>query len=1069
MARPPSHTVSFPRSSPSNGYYYPLAAAPAFRAVVALLALVLVLLPLPQSVLAAAGAASHNHSAASPGITAAMNWLAHRPRRELSLGPSHGSHGSRGATERRMSLLERPASSRSLTLLADMRALVALNAAWQLWPSNSNRSRRCDQWEYIQCNAQGFITAVVLPEMGIDATMPLNVFSTMPYLRRLDLSYTAVNGSLPSSILSLLALAHLDLLYTPLSGVLPSTLSRLSRLTYLNIGGTGFTGRLEDLSWLSNLTNLRSLMMDYMRSISGDLSSLTFLTALRALQQFTIASDTHWTGELPVSLGTLTSLTHLDLSRIATAQFPRWVMDLTALRFLDVTHDVDYRSGVVPQDLSRLSQLQHFDATGNGLVGALPEYWTTLNHLTFLSLSGNKIEGSIPSTLSALTSLSTLDLSGNSMDSTIPRVFATTLSSLNLNGNGFSGPVPTFLGSLTGLTYMDLRENNFTGAIPESFTGLTNMPGLRLAGNQLNSGLEVVERMTWLDSLEISYNMFAGSFPSLSSSPLLSLLGVRGNSFHGSFPSALLNLTSLMYLDVGQNQLYGSIPDDISTLQSLDTLSIDYNSFHGEIPLSLFTIKDISALYLNGNRLGGSLPSRLVTGSLAQLHLQGNGLSGPLPDFAHWNTTLVVHCSSIPLQVSTRQQLYRVHTAINQHSDFTQHNFIGQQPAIRDIAYISYNLDQYCSHVIHDISNNSFYGPINSNFRSMIPDNGALLNIAGNFFYGDPMLYADGCQFCPSGVIQPLVLLPGDLTLPSGGRCMLNGGVQMTRAGANKQGQASLRQNCFTLNKQMECTANETQRSSDECLAFCSMSRELGPCDGHGACVPPQVGAAEARFTCECDDGFVPTNGTLGSTCARPAPPPAAALSTGAVVGIAVGSAAAFALLLALVVALLWPRQRRRWSDLDVCQDFGVVLLELLTRQKAAVEGTDSHISDWAARKVQVYELGELKDAGLEAPDEAVVELADIALDCLKMPASRRPPMKDVARRLHNLLSQYCGDGDHSAVVEPGLRMEGGGVQGDGGSTDTFGRSEWSEGMSGASAASKSLIHSLSEKWRMIE
>ncbi|CAI5930915.1 unnamed protein product [Closterium sp. NIES-64] len=197
-----------------------------------------------------------------------------------------------------------------------------------------------------------------------------------------------------------------------------------------------------------------------------------------------------------------------------------------------------------------------------------------------------------------------------------------------------------------------------------------------------------------------------------------------------------------------------------------------------------------------------------------------------------------------------------------------------------------------------DISNNSFYGPINSNFRSMIPDNGALLNIAGNFFYGDPMLYADGCQFCPSGGIQPLTI----------------------RAGANKRGKASLRQNCFTLNKQMECTANETQRSSDECLAFCSMSRELGPWDEHGACVPPQVRAAEARFTCECDDGFVPTNSTLGSTCARPAPPPAAALSMGAVVGIA----AAFALLLTLVVALLWPRQHRKWSDLDVCQEFSM-------------------------------------------------------------------------------------------------------------------------------------------------
>ncbi|CAI5930718.1 unnamed protein product [Closterium sp. NIES-64] len=585
--------------------------------------------------------------------------------------------------------------------------------------------------------------------------------------------------------------------------------------------------------------------------------------------------------------------------------------------------------------------------------------------------------------------------------------------------------------------------------------------------------------------------------------------------------------------------------------------------------------------------------------NLEAIDLAGNSFSGPLP-------TGVGALSKLrTLSVSDNQLTGRLPASIcnltKLEQMFIRNNyFYGNFPSC---------LFEYCLQKI-DISNNSFYGEINSNFRSMIPDNGALLNIAGNFFYGDPMLYADGCQFCPSGIIQPLVLAPNDLVFPSGGRCgpQREGGFfQAARAGANKQGDASLRRNCFTLNKQMECTANETQRSSDECLAFCSMSRELGPCDGHGACVPPQAGAAEARFTCECDDGFVPTNGSLGSTCARPAPPPAAALSTGAVVGIAVGSAAAFALLLALIVALLWPRQRRRWSDLDVCQEFsmgeilratdnwassnvlgkggfatvykgvsskgelwavkrialmsndfetevramaslrhanvvrllgfclhqnvesgqqeqilvyefvpngdlkyhihdsknpltlkqrlqlahrarnylcspflpcsphhssnlyrwssfGVVLLELLTRQKAAVEGTDSHISDWAARKVQVYELGELKDAGLEAPDEAVVELADIALDCLKMPASRRPNMKDVARRLQNLLSLYCGDEDLSSLSEPSLRLART-PRGESISRGSFGRSDWSEATSGASK----LTHSLSEKWRMIE
>ncbi|CAI5966132.1 unnamed protein product [Closterium sp. NIES-65] len=149
---------------------------------------------------------------------------------------------------------------------------------------------------------------------------------------------------------------------------------------------------------------------------------------------------------------------------------------------------------------------------------------------------------------------------------------------------------------------------------------------------------------------------------------------------------------------------------------------------------------------------------------------------------------------------------------------------------------------------------------------------------------------------------------------------------------------------------------------------------------------------------------------------------------------------------------------------------FGVVLLELLTRQRAAVEGTNIHISDWvgAAQKLRAYEVGELKDASLDAPDEAVVALADIALDCLRMPASRRPPMKDVASRLQHLLSFYCSDNDHSSLAVPSLRMEGMPSHGRNIRSDTFGTSERPEAASGT-CASGSPTHSLSETWRMIE
>ncbi|CAI5960540.1 unnamed protein product, partial [Closterium sp. NIES-65] len=402
----------------------------------------------------------------------------------------------------------------------------------------------------------------------VNATMPLTLFSRMPYLRRLvlannyflhgsithlalptslrmlDFSLTYVSGSLPSAIFSLPALSHLDFSRTSIFGSLPSTLGRLSRLTYLDIGAENITGRVEDFSWISSLTNLNTLAIHSMFSVEGDLSTLTFLTALTAMQSLTIAS-VPWAGELPAILGTLTTLTHLDVSWLRATQFPRWAMDLTNLRFLAAAHANKLRSGVVPQDLSRLAQLEHFDASGNGLSGALPNYWTSLKHLTYLSLAYNKIEGSIPSTFSGLTTLSTLILIGNSMDGTIPPVFYTTLNYLDISKNGFSGVIPPFIGNLSALSTLELGINNFTGEVPSSFTNLINLHYWTPYFNQLTSGLHVIGKMTWLLMLDISYNMFSSAVSSLVSLRSLNGLNLHGNNLGGPFPSFVLTLTGL--------------------------------------------------------------------------------------------------------------------------------------------------------------------------------------------------------------------------------------------------------------------------------------------------------------------------------------------------------------------------------------------------------------------------------------------------------------------------------------------------------------------------------------------
>ncbi|CAI6001507.1 unnamed protein product [Closterium sp. NIES-65] len=60
---------------------------------------------------------------------------------------------------------------------------------------------------------------------------------------------------------------------------------------------------------------------------------------------------------------------------------------------------------------------------------------------------------------------------------------------------------------------------------------------------------------------------------------------------------------------------------------------------------------------------------------------------------------------------------------------------------------------------------------------------------------------------------------------------------------------------------------------------------------------------------------------------------------------------------------------------------------------------------------VEAYEVDELRDSTMPAAsEEAIVDFADLALDCIKSPGTRRPTMKDVAYRLSAFIAKHCPD-----------------------------------------------------------
>ena len=156
-----------------------------------------------------------------------------------------------------------------------------------------------------------------------------------------------------------------------------------------------------------------------------------------------------WSGPIPAELGSLTSLTHLNLDLVGlTGPVPTWIRDLTNLTFLNLG--------------------------GNRLSGPIPAWIGDLANLTQLWLGGNGVSGPIPSELGDLSSLTHLDLQINALWGLIPAEFGdlSSLELLNLEDNGLWGPIPTELGELARLRFLKLNGNSLSGCVPSALSSV---------------------------------------------------------------------------------------------------------------------------------------------------------------------------------------------------------------------------------------------------------------------------------------------------------------------------------------------------------------------------------------------------------------------------------------------------------------------------------------------------------------------------------------------------------------------------------------------------------------------
>jgi hypothetical protein len=369
-----------------------------------------------------------------------------------------------------------------------------------------------------------------------------------------------------------------------LNGTLPSSLSALTTLRRLNLSQSNFSGSIDPLSTLVQLTSL-------------DVSS---------------TNEEGWSGCVNDYCNNLTGeLAVWMLRKKVTGE-----MELRLKKYDDnlfgLPHDIGSLEGTITM----------LEMSGQGLGGTLPASFSNLMSLQRLNLAGNSLIGGVDP-LSTLVQLRRLDLSDNDLRGELPlwmlRMNLTGEMELDLAGNDNRIGLPHDIGSLEGTIIkdeLDLSDQGLGGPLPASLGNLTSLRRLNLARNRFSGDIGPLSTLVQLTNLELS----------------------DGNGFNGELQLWMLrkNLTGEMELDVTGSYNRIGLPNDIGSLEGTaikDELDLSDQGLGGPLPASLGNLTSLRRLNLAGNRFSGELPLSLLrknlTGEMELLDLTGNRIGLP--------------------------------------------------------------------------------------------------------------------------------------------------------------------------------------------------------------------------------------------------------------------------------------------------------------------------------------------------------------------------------------------------------------------------------------------------------
>ncbi|XP_024640779.1 receptor-like protein 9DC3 [Medicago truncatula] len=405
-------------------------------------------------------------------------------------------------------------------------------------------------------------------------------------------------------------------------------------------------------------------------NLKGELHPNSTIFQLRRLQQLNLAFNNFSWSSIPIGVGDLVKLTHLNLSNCyLNGNIPSTISHLSKLVSLDLSSywyeqvGLKLNSFIWKKLIHNATNLRdlHLNGVNMSSIGesSLSMLKNLSSSLVSLSLRNTVLQGNISSDILSLPNLQRLDLSFNqNLSGQLPKSnWSTPLRYLDLSYTAFSGEIPYSIGQLKYLTRLDFSWCNFDGMVPLSLWNLTQLTYLDLSNNKLNGFIGEFSTYS-LQSLHLSNNNLQGHFPNsifqlqnltelyLSSTNLSGVvdfhqfsklkklwhLVLSHNTFlaintDSSADSILPNLVDLELSNANIN----SFPKFLAQLPNLQSLDLSNNNIHGKIPKwfhkkLLNSWKDIQDLDLSFNKLQGDLP--IPPSSIGYFSLSNNNFTG---------------------------------------------------------------------------------------------------------------------------------------------------------------------------------------------------------------------------------------------------------------------------------------------------------------------------------------------------------------------------------------------------------------------------------------------------------